>query len=273
MKIVIAIPARIGSTRLPGKALADLGGEPMVVRVWRRCSLVRGVAAVLVATDDERIGAAVRAAGGTAVLTAAHHASGTDRVAAAVRGFECDLVVNVQGDEPFVEPGPLEALIAAFSDAAPPEAATLATPVGAAGDLLDPSVVKVLVGRDGYAVYFSRLPIPWREGLRVRGPDALPGTGGGALDTTGYLRHIGVYAFRPGFLQRFTGLEPTFGEKSERLEQLRILEHGLRIRVVLTSWAAQAVDTPADLERARARAARETRRPAAGNGGPFPEAG
>jgi 3-deoxy-manno-octulosonate cytidylyltransferase (CMP-KDO synthetase) len=257
VKIVIAIPARIGSTRLPGKALADICGEPMVVRVWRRCSLVRGVSAVLVATDDERICAAVRAAGGRAVLTAANHVSGTDRIAAAVRGEDCDLVVNVQGDEPFVEPAPLEALVAAFSAASPPEAATLASPIRDLSELLSPSVVKVLVGRDGYAVYFSRHPIPWREGLRDTGSKAIPGNCGGTIDTTGYLRHVGVYAFRPAFLQLFTELEPTFGEKSECLEQLRILEHGHRIRVVLTPWDALAVDTPEDLERARKRAARE----------------
>ena len=257
MKIVIAIPARFGSTRLPGKALAAIGGEPMVVRVWRRCSLVRGVAGVLVATDDERIRAAVRAAGGRAVLTAAGHVSGTDRIAAAVRDEECDLVVNVQGDEPFVEPGPLEALIAAFAAAAPPEAATLATRIRDTADLLNPAVVKVLVGRDGYAVYFSRHPIPWREGLRDTGSDATAGTCGGAIDTAGYLRHIGIYAYRPAFLQLFTALEPTFGERSERLEQLRILEHGHRIRVVITPWDALAVDTPEDLEKARERSSRE----------------
>lgn len=260
MKIVIAIPARIGSTRLPGKALADICGEPLVVRVWRRCSLVRGVTTILVATDDQRICDAVRAVGGRAVLTAANHASGTDRIAAAVRGEECDLVVNVQGDEPFVEPGPLEALIAVFSAAAPPAAATLATQIRAAADLFNPAVVKVLVGRDGYAVYFSRHPIPWREGLRDGISDSTPGTCGGAVDTTGYLRHIGVYAYRPAFLQCFTTLEPTFGERSERLEQLRILEHGHRIRVVLTPWDALAVDTPEDLERARERASREAGR-------------
>ncbi len=259
MNVIIAIPARIGSTRLPAKALADICGEPMVVRVWRRCSLVRGVAAVLVATDDERICAAVRAAGGRAVLTATHHPSGTDRIAAAVRGEACDLVVNVQGDEPFVEAGPLEALLAAFAGSGPPEAATLATRIHDPADLLNPAVVKVLVGRDGYAVYFSRHPIPWREGL-PGAVSAMTGSSAGAVDTTGYLRHIGIYAYRPAFLQRYTSLEPTFGEQSERLEQLRILEHGYRIRVVLTPWEALAVDTPEDLERARARASREAGR-------------
>jgi len=260
VNIIIAIPARIGSTRLPAKALADICGEPLVVRVWRRCSLVRGVATVLVATDDERICAAVHAAGGRAVLTAASHVSGTDRIAEAVRGEVCDLVVNVQGDEPFIEPGPLEALVAVFSAAAPPEAATLATRIVDSADLFNPAVVKVLVGTDGYAVYFSRHPIPWREGLRQAESGAASGTGGGAIDAAGYLRHIGVYAYRPEFLQRFTSLESTFGERSERLEQLRILEHGHRIRVVLTPWEALAVDTPEDLERARARAVRELAR-------------
>lgn len=257
MKVIIAIPARIGSTRLPAKALADICGEPMVVRVWRRCSLVRGAAAVLVATDDERIRAAIQAAGGLAVLTSAAHLSGTDRIAEAVRGEVCDVVVNVQGDEPFVDPGPLESLVAVFAAPQPPEAATLATPIRDTGDLLNPAVVKVLVGRDGYAVYFSRHPIPWREELAGAGTGAVSVTRGGAIDTAGYLRHVGVYAYRPAFLQRFTSLEPTFGERSERLEQLRILEHGHRIRVVPTSWEALAVDTREDLEKARERAARE----------------
>jgi 3-deoxy-manno-octulosonate cytidylyltransferase (CMP-KDO synthetase) len=257
VKIVIAIPSRIGSTRLPEKALAEIRGEPMVVRVWRRCAQVRGMAAVLVATDDERIRAVVAAAGGRAVLTSGSHPSGTDRIAEAVRGERCDLVVNVQGDEPFVEAAPLEALVAAFAAGAPPESATLATPILDAADLRNPAVVKVLVGRDGYAVYFSRHPIPWRAELSDRGRGTPSANPGGASDTAGYLRHIGIYAYRPAFLQRLTALEPAFGERSERLEQLRILEHGHRIRVVITPWESLAVDTPDDLQRARARAARE----------------
>jgi 3-deoxy-manno-octulosonate cytidylyltransferase (CMP-KDO synthetase) len=260
VKVVIAIPARIGSTRLPEKALADICGEPMVVRVWRRCSGAYGAAAVLVATDDERICAAVRAAGGAAVLTAASHRSGTDRIAEAVRNETCDLVINVQGDEPFVEAAPLEALVEAFTVGAPPEAATLATPIRDAADLLNPAVVKVLVGRDGYAVYFSRHPIPWSEGLSDSTPGSPSGRSVKAIDPSGYLRHIGIYAYRPGFLQRFTEFDPTWGERSERLEQLRILEHGHRIRVVITPWEPLAVDTPEDLERARVRAAGEAGR-------------
>lgn len=257
MRVLIAIPTRIGSTRLPAKPLADIGGEPMVVRVWKRCSRVRGVAGILVATDDERISAVVRRAGGVAVMTAASHLSGTDRIAEAVRGERCDLVVNVQGDEPFVEPEPLEKLISCFATAAPPAAATLATAIRDAADLHNPAVVKVLVGRDGYAVYFSRFPIPWSEGAAVVGPGEASVCSASGNAQAGHLRHIGVYAYRPDFLKRFTTLEPTFGERSERLEQLRILEHGLRIAVVLTPWESLAVDTPEDLERARARAARE----------------
>ncbi|HWR97002.1 MAG TPA: 3-deoxy-manno-octulosonate cytidylyltransferase [Candidatus Methanoperedens sp.] len=256
MRVVIGIPARIGSTRLPGKALADIAGEPMCVRVWRRCARVRGVARVLVATDDERIAAVVRAAGGEAVLTA-EHASGTDRIASAVRGDPCDLVVNVQGDEPFLESATVEALIASFDGAAAQEAATLAAPVRGADELYQPSVVKVLIGRDGYAVCFSRQPLPWREGLWEVVPEGwrrpVP-----PPNTAGYLRHIGMYAYRAAFLQRLTRLEPTPGELAERLEQLRILEHGHRIRVVVVGEAGLAVDTPADLAEARRRAARET---------------
>jgi 3-deoxy-manno-octulosonate cytidylyltransferase (CMP-KDO synthetase) len=255
VRVVIAIPARIGSTRLPAKALAEIGGEPMIVRVWRRCSRVRGASRVVVATDDRRIASAVRAAGGEAIVTG-EHASGTDRIAAAVRGDPCDLVVNVQGDEPFLDPAAVEALVDSFSGPAAHEAATLAAPVRRADELYQPSVVKVLVGRDGYAVSFSRNPIPWREGLWEVAADGWHRPAS-PIDPAGYLRHIGLYAYRPSFLQEFTRLEPTPGELAERLEQLRILEHGRRIRVVVVGEAGLAVDTPEDLEEARRHAARE----------------
>jgi 3-deoxy-manno-octulosonate cytidylyltransferase (CMP-KDO synthetase) len=253
VRVVVAIPARMGSTRLPGKALAEIGGEPMVVRVWRCCLRAPGVDRVVVATDDERIRGALRAAGGDAILTSPAHTSGTDRIAEAVRGVPCDLVVNVQGDEPFLEPALIGEVAAAAGEAGV-EAATAATPVRRAGDLYDPSVVKVLVGQDGNAVYFSRFAVPFRAelwdtgagGWRPRAPLEPP--------PAGYLRHIGIYAYRRGFLQRFTSLAPTPGEQAEHLEQLRILEHGHRIRVVTTAWEPLSVDTPEDLERARRRA-------------------
>jgi len=255
VRVVIAIPSRIGSTRLPAKALAEIGGEPMIARVWRRCSRVRGAARVLVATDDARIAGAVREAGGEVVLTG-EHASGTDRIAAAVHDDPCELVVNVQGDEPFVDPAGVEALVESFAGSPTQEAATLATPVRTADELYQPSVVKVLVGRDGYAVCFSRHPIPWREGLWEVAPDGW-GRPAAAVDPAGYLRHIGTYAFRAAFLREFTRFEPTPGEQAERLEQLRILEHGRRIRVVVVGEAGLAVDTREDLAEARRRAARE----------------
>jgi len=254
VEVVAVIPARLGSTRLPGKALAEIGGEPMVVRVWRRARLVPGVARVLVATDDERIRAVVAAAGGEAVLTDAGHPSGTDRVAEAVRGTTADLVVNIQGDEPFLDPAAVGRLVKALEEAPAEEAGTIATPLAGAGELYDPAAVKVVVGRDGHALYFSRSPVPWREDLwdgpATRPPRRLP-------DPGGYLRHVGVYAYRPGFLERLTGLAPTPAETVERLEQLRILEHGHRILVVVAPWDGISVDTAEDLARARERAARE----------------
>lgn len=256
MRAVIAIPARYGSTRLPGKALAAIGDDPMVVRVWRRCRLVRGIERVLVATDDARIRDAVVGAGGEAVLTGAHHVSGTDRIAEALRGEDYDLAVNVQGDEPFVDPGAVEALLAACSGEGAPEAATLAVPVRSARELFDTSVVKVHVAAGGDAVYFSRFPVPFRaEHWRV-GPDAWRPAPSASAAPLG-LRHVGVYAFRREFLERFTRLAPAAGELAERLEQLRVIEHGHRMRVVTTQWEPLGVDTAEDLEAARRRAAAE----------------
>jgi 3-deoxy-manno-octulosonate cytidylyltransferase (CMP-KDO synthetase) len=253
MKSIIVIPARYGSSRLPGKPLLEIGGEPMVVRVWRLCREVAGVERVLVATDDERIGAAVKGAGGEAVMTDPGHRSGTDRVAEAAAGLDCDVVVNVQGDEPFLDPRAVEELIGYFQDGGTDPAATLAAEVTDHRELFEPSVVKVMLGRGGKAVTFSRFPVPYRremwniEGDRWQGvggfsPSGLPGP---------YYKHLGIYAFRSAFLREFTALEPTPGEEAERLEQLRILESGGSIHVVVTAWAGLGVDTGQDLEEAR----------------------
>lgn len=253
MKTVIVVPSRYHSTRLPGKPLLDIAGEPMVVRVWRRCRAVRGADRVVVATDDERIAAAVEEAGGEAKMTASTHPSGSDRACEAVAGEECDLVVNVQGDEPFLDPGAVDGLIDYFRAGGDAPAATLATALGGARELFDPDVVKVLVGEDGRAVYFSRFPIPYRremwevKGTLWRGRAEEEGTGSAGS----CYRHLGVYAFRPDFLRLYTSWRPTPGEQAERLEQLRILEHGERIQVLVTDYQGQGVDTPEDLERAR----------------------
>jgi 3-deoxy-manno-octulosonate cytidylyltransferase (CMP-KDO synthetase) len=225
----VVIPARYASTRLPGKALADLYGQPMVVRVLHQVQRVAGISGAVVATDDSRIADAVSQAGGQAVMTRTDHTSGTDRIAEALHTLEWsgEVVVNVQGDEPLIEPATIEALITAMDD---PEVqvATVAAPL--TEDPTDPAVVKVVVDRRGRALYFSRAPIPYG------GP---------------YLQHIGIYAYRASALARFVTSPPAPLEQTERLEQLRFLAMGCPIAVVQVEAASPSVDTPADLERVR----------------------
>ena len=259
MSVVVIIPARYASTRLPGKALAEINGKPMIVHVLRRAELARGVDRVLVATDDERIAVAVEREGGEALMTSPHHASGTDRIAEVASNLSVDVIVNVQGDLPMLEPGYIEAAVAALEpaseasgEAAPPtpSMSTLATPL-AAGEAERTQVVKVVRDRFGDALYFSRSPIPWG----VKPEDGVAGEAPVAL------RHIGLYAYRRPFLLGIAKLAPTPLERAERLEQLRVLEHGQSIRVALvdSSPAMVEVDTPEDLERVRALFARPAR--------------
>jgi 3-deoxy-manno-octulosonate cytidylyltransferase (CMP-KDO synthetase) len=244
--VVVIIPARYASTRLPGKALVDIGGKPMIAHVLRRALEARGVDRVLVATDDERVAAAVEREGGDAVMTRADHPSGTDRIAEVARELSADVVVNVQGDLPLLEPGYVESAVRALAaDTGSPERpapvmATLATPLRT-GEAERSQVVKVVCDRFGDALYFSRCAIPWHE----------PGNENG--DGVAGLRHIGLYAYRRSFLLELAGLVPTPLERAERLEQLRVLEHGHRIRVAVVeaSEAMIEVDTPEDLERIR----------------------
>jgi 3-deoxy-manno-octulosonate cytidylyltransferase (CMP-KDO synthetase) len=253
MNALIAIPARFGSTRLPGKPLLDIGGEPMIVRVWRRCLLVDEVERVIVATDDGRIREALEKEGGEVVMTSADHCSGTDRVAEAVAPIDCDVVVNVQGDEPFIEPSALSALIRSFGRDDGCRAATLAAPITDGEELFDPAVVKVVVNRRGQAVYFSRYPVPYAAGLWENGPECWiprkPPGDGTALSP--YCKHVGTYAYRKDFLEEFRGWRRGEAERCESLEQLRILEEGEKIRVVMIDKAARGVDTAADLAWAR----------------------
>ena len=238
MRTAVVIPARFASERLPGKPLADIHGKPMIVRVLERARAARGVDAVVVATDDERIANAVRDAGGEVAMTPSDCPSGSDRCAHAARQLgTLDVVVNVQGDEPLLDPAAVEELLAAFSDPAV-EMATLARTVEP-GELDNPNVVKVVRNLRGDALYFSRAAIPFR-----RDPVAEPRA------------HVGIYAFRAEFLQAFTRLSPTPLERTEKLEQLRALEHGHAIRVLDTAYRSVGVDTPEDLERVRALIAR-----------------
>lgn len=241
-EIVGVIPARFSSTRLPGKALVDIEGVAMVVRVWRRTAGARALSRVVVATDDERIASAVAAAGGEAMMTSPGHRSGTDRIAEVAARVPAGIYVNVQGDLPFIDPADLDALAAPMSADADIAMATLATPIMDAGEWHNPNVVKVVCDERGDALYFSRAPIPWpREG---------------AVPPVEALRHIGVYAYRRDFLLRFAELRPGVLEALEKLEQLRALERGFRIRVVASVAPSLEVDTAEDLTRARAHARR-----------------
>ena len=251
MAFHVVIPARFASTRLPGKPLVDIGGVPMVQRVVERAS-ASAAASVTVATDDARIAAAIsdprRSGRDIAVLTDPNLPSGTDRVAvvANLRGWTDDaIVVNVQGDEPFVPPALIDQVAQLLHDQPGAAIATLATTITSVAQWLDPNVVKVVVDAEGYALYFSRAPIPWdRDSPRPE-----------SADVSRAMRHVGLYAYRVGALRRITQWEPSPLERVERLEQLRALEHGLRIAVgVCIEAPAPGVDTEADLKEARARA-------------------
>ena len=232
MTVVAAIPARYASTRLPGKPLLMLAGKPMVQHVYERAARAKGISRVVVLTDDARIAQAVAFFGGEHEMTPEECASGTDRIAWAARGWDAEAIVNVQGDEPLIDPGAISRL--ALHLLAHPEdgMATLAAPA-ADGDLDDPHVVKVVLDRDGYALYFSRAPIPF------------PRHPGGAAP----LRHLGIYGYRRETLLRLAALPPSPLERSESLEQLRALENGIRLRVLVVDSAAPGVDTAEDAAR------------------------
>lgn len=228
---IAVIPSRYAAERLPGKPLADIHGRPMLAWVVDRCLAATRIDQVVVATDDPRIADAARAAGGQAMLTASTHPTGSDRVAEVVRrlGMEAEAVlVNVQGDEPLVDPDTIDAVVAALDDPAV-QVATAAAPL--AGDPSDPARVKVVTDLQARALYFSRAAVPHGGPYRV---------------------HLGLYAFRAAALLRFTALSRGQLERLERLEQLRLLEHGVAIHVVAVAQHRPSVDTPQDLERVRA---------------------
>ena len=234
--VVVVIPARFASTRLPGKPLLRDTGKFLIQHVCEQASLATCVDEVVVATDDERIRAAVEGFGGKAAMTSPHHRSGTDRIAEAVRTIEADIVVNVQGDEPEIEPEAIELAVALLERHPDADMSTLAAPVCDPARLRDPNLVKVVLDSRGYALYFSRALIPASKSY----PELPPG------DEHVYLGHIGLYAFRRDFLFRFAALPLSPLETHESLEQLRALEHGHRIIVGLTSYQPRGIDTPDD---------------------------
>ena len=253
LAIVAIIPARFGSTRLPGKPLADIHGKTMIERVYERARAASLPDRVLVATDDERIAAAVRRFGGEVVLTSSAHATGTDRLAEAVRATDADIVVNVQGDEPMLDPAGIDAAAAPLVEQPELPMATLSLPLTAFEEMLSPSVVKVVTDARGDALYFSRSPIP-----HARTPGGDLAEAARAAVAKGLARkHVGLYAYRRAALLRFAALPPSALEQAEGLEQLRALHHGMCIRVIAVDGpGGVAVDTAADLERVRALLAR-----------------
>ncbi|KQV78512.1 3-deoxy-manno-octulosonate cytidylyltransferase [Massilia sp. Root351] len=248
MSFIVIIPARLASTRLPNKPLADLGGKPMVVRVAERAALA-GAARIIVATDHEDIGAACRQHGVEVCMTRADHPSGTDRIAEVARALNLApdaVVVNLQGDEPLIDPALLSAAAARIGADVP--MATCAHPLHDAADAFNPNVVKVVLDKAGRALYFSRATIPWHRDAFALDTSVLPGAGSGYVP----LRHIGLYAYRNDFLQAYPQLAVSPLESIEALEQLRVLWHGYPIAVHVTDSApAAGVDTPEDLERVR----------------------
>jgi 3-deoxy-manno-octulosonate cytidylyltransferase (CMP-KDO synthetase) len=248
----VLIPARLASTRLPDKPLADIAGLPMVVRVAQR-ALQSAASRCVVAADDARIVSACEAHGIQALLTRTDHASGSDRLAEActLLGLPDDaVVVNVQGDEPLIDPALINAVAAELQRRGDCVMSTAAHVIGSTADFLNPNVVKVVLDRAGTALYFSRAPIAWwRDGMAALGEGGAALT---ALPSPAPLRHVGIYAYRAGFLRQFPQLEPAPLETTESLEQLRVLWHGQRIAVHLTDQApGPGVDTPQDLQRVR----------------------
>ena len=233
--VVAVIPARYQSSRLPGKPLLDIAGRPMIEHVYRRAAEADSVDAVVVATDDQRIADAVEAFGGIARMTRPTHRTGTDRIAEVATELTCDIVVNVQGDEPLIDPAMIAAVVAPLRADAALVMTTARRRLTDPDELLNPHVVKVVTDARGDALYFSRAPIPH---------------GADVSASLAYV-HVGLYAFRRDFLLRYAALPQTPLEVAESLEQLRALEHGYRIRTVVTEHHSIGVDTPQDLERAR----------------------
>lgn len=234
--VIAIIPARFASTRLPGKALADIGGRPMIEHVYRRASEARSVSSVIVATDDDRIYRTVVSFGGHAQMTSPNHPSGTDRLAEVAANLSCDIIVNVQGDEPLIDPTTIDHAVAPLKADPSLEMSTLRRRIDDPEEITNPNLTKVVVDRDGYALYFSRAPIPYVRG----GAQAAPAWA-----------HIGLYVYRRTCLLRLAALPPSALERSEALEQLRALENGIRIKAIETSHESIGVDTPEDLERVR----------------------
>ncbi|NTW68636.1 MAG: 3-deoxy-manno-octulosonate cytidylyltransferase [Chlorobiaceae bacterium] len=235
MKAVIVIPARLDSSRLEKKMLADLEGEPLIVRTWRQALKSRLAERVVVATDSREIASVLEERGADVIMTSPEARCGTERIAEAARVIGGDVFLNLQGDEPLISPENIDLALRPFFSADPPDCSTLVFPLvpGDREQIEDPHVVKVVMDRKGFALYFSRSPIPYR---RTK------------MSTTTFYRHIGLYAFSAGVLEQFAGLQPSMLEEEESLEQLRLLENGFRIQCITTEIDNPGVNTLEELE-------------------------
>jgi 3-deoxy-manno-octulosonate cytidylyltransferase (CMP-KDO synthetase) len=229
------IPARMASTRLPNKPILKIAGKPMIQWVYEHASAAKLIDEVIVATPDREIFDCVQSFGGRAAMTSNEHRSGTDRLAEAARRLESDLIVNIQGDEPLLDPTAVDLLAQSMIESPDASMGSMMCPIIDGSETADPSVVKVVVDRDNYALYFSRSEIPY-----PRNPDGARA-----------FKHIGIYAYRRHFLLAYAAMDPTPLETTESLEQLRALENGHRIKMVETDFSPTSVDTPEDLERVR----------------------
>ena len=246
MKITAVIPARYASTRFPGKALAEIDGRPMIQHVYERAVQSKLVSRVIVATDDPRIAEVVRFIGGEAVMTSAGHETGTDRLAEVAAGLDSDIIVNVQGDEPLIDPAMIDQALQPFLEEPDLLMGTVKTRIKCLHDFLSPNVVKIVTDSCGDALYFSRSPLPFfRDKWKDLKDDSF---------CSGKLlcyKHVGLYVYRRDFLLTFAAMPATFLEIAEKLEQLRAVENGVKIRVVETEFTSIGVDTPDDLIKAQ----------------------
>lgn len=237
MNVVGVIPARYASVRFPGKALAEIDGRPMIQHVYERASQSRSLTEVVVACDDERIKEAAAAAGARVIMTRPDHSCGTDRIVEAVQGMDADILVNIQGDEPLIRPAMIDALVECLSQDPQQVMATVVKQIEDTAEISDPNVVKVVLDKRDFAIYFSRAPIPYNRAGK---------------DHT-YYKHLGIYAYTKSFLLIYAALPKTALEEAECLEQLRAIEHGYKIKTVVTQYDSIGVDTPEDLNKVAAR--------------------
>ncbi len=246
MKITAVIPARYASTRFPGKALAEIDGRPMIQHVYERTAKSQLISRVIVATDDRRIADAITVIGGEAIMTSTDHETGTDRLAEVAASLDADIIVNVQGDEPLIDPAMIDQAIQPFLEESGLLMGTVKTRIKCLHDFLSPNVVKVVTDNRGDALYFSRSPLPFfRDKWKDLKDESF------CCGRLLCYKHVGMYVYRRDFLLKFAAMPPTFLEISEKLEQLRAIENGIKIRVVETEFESIGVDTPDDLHKAQ----------------------